>query len=86
MNKVECGMSVLNLPLAHAAIVRGNVAPWTDKAAKGANNMAKMRTIAVKSDKAKIEALDKIPALQEERKASLIIDIFGKRIVSSFLE
>ena len=57
MNKVECGISVLNLPLAHTTTIGGDMAPWAEKAAKGTNSMATMRTIAAKLDKARDEAL-----------------------------
>ena len=64
MNKVERGMSVLNLPLAHAAIMRGNMAPWAEDAAKGANSTATICTITAKSDKVqgKVFFLDSIVA------------------------
>ena len=63
MNKVDRGLSVLNLPLAHASIMGGGMASWVEKATEGANSMATMRTIAAKLTKAQNEALARIPAL-----------------------
>ena len=80
MNKVERGMSVLNLTLAHAAIMSGDMAPWAEMAANAANCMATMCTIAVELDKAKNEALACIPALQGKVKASLIVEIIGTEV------
>ena len=49
MNKVERGMSVLNLPLAHAAIKRGDMSQWAVEQVKNANCMASVCTIAKKA-------------------------------------
>jgi hypothetical protein len=80
MNKVERGMSVLDLPLKHGAIVTGDMASWTEKTTKGDNTMSMMRTIAANSDKAQNDALAMIPALQAEVKASLIVEIIETKI------
>ena len=66
MNKVEREMSLLNLPLAHTTIMRGNMAPWAEKATTGVNGMTTECTIATKLAEARNEALARIPSLREE--------------------
>ena len=51
MNKVERGMSMLNLPLAYVAIMMGDMASCVENATKGANSMAMMCTTAAKLNK-----------------------------------
>ena len=65
MNKVERSMSVLNLPLAHVSLKRGDMPEWAEEAVKNCNSMAIVRTVAdkldekVKKAKKRIADLDK---------------------------
>ena len=80
MNKSECGMSVLDFPLAHEAIMRGDMALWAEKATQGVNSMATLCTIAANFDKARDKALAWIPSLQEKVKTALIVENIGTKI------
>ena len=48
MNKIERGISVLNLPLGHSSIKRADMPEWAEEKAGQASSMADVRKIAEK--------------------------------------
>ena len=81
MNKVERSMSILNLPLAHVAIMRGDMAPLAEQAVTSANSMASVRTIADGVDKTRRKAVVNI----EDAWVIYTLDWFVKRNVTAAL-
>ena len=65
-NKVERGMCILNLPLAHTALKRGEMPEYAEKAVKNCNSMAAIRTLVAKMEVDKKEAIETIAKLEKE--------------------
>ena len=59
-------MCILNLPLAHTALKRGEMPEYTEKAVKNCNSMAAIRTLVAKMEVDKKEAVETIVKLEKE--------------------
>ena len=50
-NKVECSMSVLNLPFTHVVLKQGKMADWAEEMVKNCTTMKSVWDIAVAVEK-----------------------------------
>jgi len=75
MNKVERSMSVLNIPLAHVALKRGEMPAWAEEAVKNCNSMASVRVVAEKEDAKQQKALQDVVALAKELNDFLVAEV-----------
>ena len=63
-NKIERPMSVLNIPLAHVALTRGNTLLWAEESVRSCSTMKSVQETADKVDKRRSDAQDKVQSLE----------------------
>ena len=65
-NKVERSMSVLNVPMAHVSLKRGEMPPWAERMIVNASSMKDVRDVAKKVDAAREKASLQVQSLEKE--------------------
>jgi hypothetical protein len=86
MNKVERAMSVLNVPLAHASIGRGDMSDWAESEAKKASSMSDLRIAGTKNSKERDGAMAELPGILRDVANALVAEALEDMIRLTVLE